>query len=106
MIERRPKAVILAGGAFLTVSRAKMRQPAAAGATTAAPGVFTPARASAPIEYVPAVKSNPLLDAMKEEIFQLELDRQKGLVSEAEYQKLKSALDQTLGRALSREKRG
>jgi len=99
--------VILAGGAFLTVSRARMRHPAIASAVAPipSPSAFARSAASAPIEYVPAVKSNPLLDAMKDELFQLELDRQKGLVSDAEYKKLKSALDQTLARALSREKR-
>ncbi|MGI9104466.1 MAG: carboxypeptidase-like regulatory domain-containing protein [Terriglobales bacterium] len=50
--------------------------------------------------------SNLLLQAMKEELFQLELDRQQGKVSEAEYQKSKAALDHTLKRALARDASG
>ncbi len=43
-----------------------------------------------------------LLDAMKEELFQLEIDRQQGKVSAEEYAKAKSALDETIRRALAR----
>ena len=39
---------------------------------------------------------------MKEELFQLELDRQQGKVSQAEYDKAKAALDETIKRALAR----
>jgi hypothetical protein len=87
--------VMLAGGAYLTVSRAGMqKQPVAASPTATAPA-SQPASAS----------SNPLLDAMKEELFQLELERQKGEISDQEYQQQKAALDQTLARALAREQR-
>jgi hypothetical protein len=44
-----------------------------------------------------------LLDALKEELFQLEVERRQGQISPAEYEKAKSALDQTLDRALKRE---
>ena len=47
-------------------------------------------------------RSTLLLEAMKEELFQLEIDRQQGKVSEAEYQKTKAALDETLRRAIAR----
>lgn len=43
-----------------------------------------------------------LLHALKEELFQLEMDRQQGRISEAEYATAKSALDQTLQRAIAR----
>ncbi|MGB9256419.1 MAG: hypothetical protein WCC25_16390, partial [Candidatus Korobacteraceae bacterium] len=45
-----------------------------------------------------------LLEAMKEELFQLELDRQHGTVNAEEYAKAKAALDETLKRALARSK--
>jgi len=44
-----------------------------------------------------------LLEALKEEIFQLEVDRKLGRVSAEEYEKAKAALDQTLERAIKRE---
>jgi len=45
-----------------------------------------------------------LLEAMKEELFQLELDRQQGKVSAEEYATAKAALDETIKRALARTK--
>jgi hypothetical protein len=44
-----------------------------------------------------------LLEALKEEIFQLEVDRKQGNISQPEYEKARSALDHTLERALKRE---
>jgi hypothetical protein len=44
-----------------------------------------------------------LLEGLKEELFQLEVERKQGKVSQSEYEKAKSALDQTLERALRRE---
>jgi hypothetical protein len=44
-----------------------------------------------------------LLEALKEELFQLEVERQQGRISHQEYETAKSALDQTLQRALKRE---
>lgn len=43
-----------------------------------------------------------LLEALKEELFQLEIERQQGRISGDEYAKAKAALDQTLQRALAR----
>jgi hypothetical protein len=45
-----------------------------------------------------------LLEAMKEELFQLEIDRQRGQISPEEYAKAKTALDETIKRALARGK--
>jgi len=45
-----------------------------------------------------------LLEAMKEELFQLEIDRQQGKVTPEEYAKAKAALDETMRRALARSK--
>lgn len=47
--------------------------------------------------------SGMLLEALKEELFQLELERQQGSITQQEYEKQKSALDQTLQRALKRK---
>lgn len=47
--------------------------------------------------------SSILLEALKEELFQLEVERQKGHISQQEYAKTKAALDQTLEHALKRE---
>jgi hypothetical protein len=44
-----------------------------------------------------------LLEALKEELFELEVERKQGRISVEEYEKAKSALDQTLERALKRE---
>lgn len=48
-------------------------------------------------------RPNLLLEALKEELFQLEIDRRQGRVSAEEYDSAKAALDQTLDRALRRE---
>ena len=44
-----------------------------------------------------------LLEGLKEELFHLEVERQQGRISHQEYETAKSALDQTLQRALKRE---
>jgi hypothetical protein len=48
-------------------------------------------------------QSNTLLDAMKEEVFQLESDRLQGKISPEDYQTAKAALDKTLQRAVQRQ---
>jgi hypothetical protein len=47
----------------------------------------------------------PLLDALKEELFHLEMDRARGAISTGEYAATKQALSQTLERAMSKGKR-
>jgi hypothetical protein len=44
-----------------------------------------------------------LLEAMKEELFQLESDRLEGKISQQEYESSKAALDKTLQRAVKRQ---
>ncbi|HXY77497.1 MAG TPA: hypothetical protein VEH47_01685, partial [Candidatus Acidoferrales bacterium] len=51
----------------------------------------------------PATKSSMLLEALKEELFQLEVERKQGKITPADYEKAKAALDQTLERALKRQ---
>ena len=56
-----------------------------------------------PVVSAPAAKSSMLLEALKEELFQLEVERKQGKITPAEYEKAKAALDQTLDRALKRQ---
>jgi hypothetical protein len=51
----------------------------------------------------PPAKSSLLLEALKEELFQLEVERRQGKITPAEYEKARAALDQTLDRALKRQ---
>jgi hypothetical protein len=62
-----------------------------------------PAQTHTTTEAVPLSSSSKLLDALKEELFDLEIDRQQGRISPQEYEKSKAALDHTLQRALRRE---
>jgi hypothetical protein len=47
-------------------------------------------------------RSGLLLEALKEELFQLEVEHKQGALSQPEYEKAKAALDQTLARAVKR----
>jgi hypothetical protein len=47
--------------------------------------------------------SSMLLEGLKEELFQLEVEHKQGAISQQEYEKTKAALDQTLQRALKRD---
>jgi len=84
-------AVALTAGAIITA-----RRPAAAGAPQD-PGAVGQA-------VQPPAASGPgaLLQALKEELFQLEMEHKQGAISQQEYDKAKAALDQTLERALKR----
>jgi hypothetical protein len=59
----------------------------------------TPATAAA----APAPRSSMLLEALKEELFQLEVEKKQGKITPEDYEKAKAALDQTLDRALKRQ---
>jgi len=76
--------IVLVGGAVYTTSRHKVPSPAVVAAG-------------------PSGASSTLLDALKEELFQLEIEHQQGEISDPEYAKAKSALDQTLARAIKRK---
>lgn len=92
-------AVVLAAGAVYIARRSK---------TEASPD-FAPAEVELPVPRTvkPAGsgRSALLLEALKEELFQLELDHKQGQISQQEYDKAKAALDQTLERALKREQK-
>ena len=57
---------------------------------------------SAPKPASASSRSALLLEALKEELFQLEIDHKQGRLTQPEYDKAKAALDQTLERALKR----
>lgn len=59
-----------------------------------------------PATQIAAEPSRPrtmLLEGLKEELFELEVEHKQGQISQQEYEKTKAALDQTLQRALKRE---
>ena len=85
--------VLVMGGAFV-ISKSNHQGLAAKAAATADVSEVAPK----------ATRSAALLDAMREELFQLELDRQQGKVSAEEYATAKAALDETIKRALARAK--
>lgn len=96
-------AVLIIGGVFVA-SRQQSAARVQAQGRSRPPLVgeedFEPAAVSATRPQRPAAM---LMEGIKEELFQLELERQQGQISQADYQKAKSALDQTLERALKRE---
>ena len=107
-------AVLLAIGGWVVTKR----QPATAVAATSAakPGATSSdysavLRPTTPTATVPATsaastqvaRSSMLLEALKEELFQLEVERKQGKITPADYEKARAALDQTLDRALKRQ---
>ena len=97
-------AVLLAVGGWVVTKR----QPAVASSPAAtSPSVARPsasgAAASAVAPTTPASRSSMLLEALKEEIFQLEVEKKQGKITQEDYEKAKAALDQTLDRALKRQ---
>ena len=56
-----------------------------------------------PVATATASRPSMLLEALKEEIFQLEMEHKQGKISQQEYEKAKAALDGTLERALKRD---
>jgi hypothetical protein len=84
-------AVVLVMGGFYVVSKTNHRQH---------PAVAEGPRIDAPVT---GDRSTLLLEAMKEELFQLEIDRQQGKIDAEEYAKAKAALDETMRRALARK---
>jgi hypothetical protein len=98
-------AALILGGVYVAVRQ----QSAARALARQTPGASAPANMSED-DYAPAETNtraarptSMLLEGLKEELFQLEVERRQGQISQAEYEKAKSALDQTLERALKRE---
>jgi len=112
-------AALILGGVYVALrqqsaARALARQKSASPLRASVAGAavhidedeYGPAPALATPTVRPSSAPRPasmLLDALKEELFQLEIERRQGQISQAEYESAKSALDQTLDRALKRE---
>jgi len=56
-----------------------------------------------PSPAIAATGSTALLDVLKEELFQLEMEHKQGQISDKDYTSAKAALDQTLARAIRRK---
>jgi hypothetical protein len=63
-----------------------------------------PSISLAPHPPAPGATPNALLAALKDEIFQLEIEHKQGQISDQEYTKTKAALDETLARAIKRSR--
>jgi hypothetical protein len=90
-------ALVLAGGAVYIAKRSK---------TVSIPDFASDVEVAEPSrsrKSVSADRSGLLLEALKEELFQLEVEHKQGHISQQEYQKARAALDQTLERAIKRE---
>ena len=74
-----------------------LAEPFAPGASAATSVVAHPTTGTS------TAKSSMLLEALKEELFQLEVEKKQGKITPADYEKAKAALDQTLERALKRQ---
>jgi hypothetical protein len=107
-------AVLLAMGGWMVTKRQPVTSVAAT--STAKPGTAaseysvavrpaTPAATASATSAAstPVAKSSMLLEALKEELFQLEVEKKQGKITPADYEKAKAALDQTLDRALRRQ---
>jgi len=103
-------AALLVGGAIYVASR----QQSATRGTGRAKAIedsesdydFPGTPSSRQPQFSPAAKrssSSMLLEGLKEELFELEVEHKQGQISQQEYEKTKAALDQTLQRALKRE---
>jgi len=104
-------AVLVIGGVYVasrqqSAARALARQKPGSSPRASLEDDFEPAEMLATPAIGPGTASRPtskLLEGLKEELFQLEVERRQGQISQDEYEKTKSALDQTLERALKRE---
>ncbi|MFZ0770418.1 MAG: carboxypeptidase regulatory-like domain-containing protein [Candidatus Sulfotelmatobacter sp.] len=102
-------ALLLIIGGVYVASRQQAAARASARQKTSAPAAMQEED-----DYEPAVAvaaggvrtqtrpTSMLMEGIKEELFQLEVERKQGQISQAEYEKAKAALDQTLERALKR----
>jgi len=89
--------IVLAAGAIYIATRSKAGTVPDFGPSDVELADIAPAR-----RPKPADRSALLLEALKEEIFQLEVEHKQGRISQQEYEKAKAALDQTLERAVKR----
>jgi hypothetical protein len=97
VVMRRQSGAATAPGGVAIAPPAAVSEPRAA-RSAAAVSMGTPSVASTPVDH-----SSKLLEALKEEMFQLELERKQDKITPADYEKARAALDQTLDRALKRK---
>ena len=107
IVTRRQGAVSAASGSRATVASGPLAAPitgpgasrisGARASATSGPGGDSANSNSA------TSKSTMILEALKEELFQLEVERKQGKITAEDYEKAKGALDQTLERALKRQ---
>lgn len=90
-------------GAFYIATHSRPATPKTATASAGASADEEPNVDKPQAMAATADRASLLLDAMKEELFQLELDRQQGRITPEEYIEAKAALDATLQRALRRQ---
>jgi hypothetical protein len=116
--------VVLCGGAYYVATRQPPAVAVVGGPDVAmespeppAPVPSRPARVTAPLQPARTVtavaatataamaqpRPSMLLEALKEEIFQLEVEHKQGKITQQEYEKAKTALDGTLERAIKRD---
>ncbi len=102
-------AVLLAIGGWVVTKR-----PTTAGVATSPANPGTPSiehgavlrptpPSAAPAASTPTARSSMLLEALKEELFQLEIEKKQGKITPEDYEKARAALDHTLDRALKRQ---
>jgi hypothetical protein len=115
-------AVLLVGGFFIASRQQSANRAARAKgkplSTVEEDDIYEPAPVTAaresrvsrpavqPATQVAAAPARPrtmLLEGLKEELFELEVEHKQGRISQQEYEQTKAALDQTLQRALKRE---
>jgi len=94
--------ILLIGGGIWTHENTRLAQISAL-----TPALANAATSGAAIPRASVVKNAPapddgLMAGLKEELFQLELDRQQGKIGPEEYASARSALEQTLQRAVRR----
>ena len=88
---------------YVVVEAAPAPRPARGKEARAAAAPAGEPRVTAPAAATPRSGSSMLLEGLKEELFQLEVEHKQGRISQQEYDTTKAALDQTLQRALKRE---
>jgi hypothetical protein len=97
-------AVLLMGAIYTAQrSRPALSSPASLSSSAHTPEAASPFSVPGTAAAAPSNRSTLLLDALKEELFQLEMEHKQGQISDAEYAKAKAALDETLARAIKRK---
>jgi hypothetical protein len=93
-------AALVIGGIYIVRRSKSLPAPDYAASDVDLPAAPAPPSLSKP---APTSRSGLLLEALKEEMFELELEHKQGRISQQEYEKARAALDQTLSRAVKRE---